>query len=409
MTNEVFWQGIPDREKTAANRSKAFCMFHRGACRMAMRYEDDTNYPNKLLATEFDRDLVDEVHEDARCSRRLDPFSQRFMKDFDGDIDNATAAAEIKCINEEWRDETVQIELTHSRFRKFVVGRSNQVACVDMNSTNQYMFGMKLEEQERRFKHLKPVSEVAAGEDNAGDKTAEGEDQDATTEVKANPKKRVRASSNWDMFRKRRCLGVPKKKQAKPQQMSTAYWSLSAEDQERLTDMAEENTYKKKENKSGNVTRRRQSVHEKRSSNAADGSSALNVMPSATSRISWEDVPALKAAQREAAAARRNRIKEDEVALLEHDKAGGCGAMEAEGIAAKFESMPEETGSEMKMGFPADTCQQITYSSATFACLKCKEKARALLALDSKGGNHAVAALRAVANAAWEECVFNCP
>ena len=114
----------------------------RSAARAHKLKSDNRNYPMTLAATPWRRDLVLEVNEDAKCPKRLCPWSRDVMAWFGNDAGSAACRAHLVATNLVARDENVGIENKFARLRSFVLTKSVQMKRVDISGMQQFWVGL---------------------------------------------------------------------------------------------------------------------------------------------------------------------------------------------------------------------------------------------------------------------------
>ena len=124
MTSTKYWKGVTHSQRSQSLEIMATKELVKSAARAHKLKSDNRNYPMKLAATPWRRDLVPVVNEDAKCPKRLCPWSRAVMAWFGNDAGSAACRAHLVATNVAARDENVGIENKFSRIRRFLFSES---------------------------------------------------------------------------------------------------------------------------------------------------------------------------------------------------------------------------------------------------------------------------------------------
>ena len=142
MTSTTYWKGVPGSQRSHSLEIIATKELVRSAARAHKIKSDNRNYPVKLAATPWRRDLVPVVNEDAKCPKRLCPWSRAVMAWFGNDAGSAACRAHLVATNLVARDENVGVENKFSRLWRFVLKKSLQTKRVDVSGMQQFWVGL---------------------------------------------------------------------------------------------------------------------------------------------------------------------------------------------------------------------------------------------------------------------------
>ena len=142
MTSTTCWKAVPRSQRCSSLEILATKELVKTAARAHKLKSDAQNYPVKLAATPWRPDLILVVNEDAKCPKRLCPWSRAVMTWFNNDAGSLACRAHLVATNVAARDENVGIESKFSRIRRFVIGKSVQQKRVDMCGLQQYWIGL---------------------------------------------------------------------------------------------------------------------------------------------------------------------------------------------------------------------------------------------------------------------------
>ena len=95
MTSTTYWKGVTHSQRSQSLEIMATKELVKSAARAHKLKSDNQNYPMKLAATPWRRDLVLEVNEDAKCPKRLCPWSRDVMAWFGNDAGSAACRAHL--------------------------------------------------------------------------------------------------------------------------------------------------------------------------------------------------------------------------------------------------------------------------------------------------------------------------
>ena len=132
MKDPEAWPCIPPHARTSRARALAFAMMARGSARANASIDELDNYPFATFDAIGDAERAAAIVSDAKCKcDRVDPWTKRVVQDNNYDLTTPAAQADLLVSAHGARVENVQIELKHSKNRRFVVDRSVQAPVVD--------------------------------------------------------------------------------------------------------------------------------------------------------------------------------------------------------------------------------------------------------------------------------------
>ena len=126
MTFTTCWKAVPRSQRNSSLQTLATKELARTAARAHKLKSDAQNYPVKLAATPWRADLIPVVNDDAKCMRRLYPWSRAVMTGFGIDAGAVACKAHLVATNVAARDESVGIENRNARIRRYTLSKSLQ-------------------------------------------------------------------------------------------------------------------------------------------------------------------------------------------------------------------------------------------------------------------------------------------
>ena len=196
MRSPDAWEWLPMQERTHSARSVLFLALARGSSRVHTLQDSRTNYPYKLLACTSCPEVLPHIQRDRGCPRRMDEWSHDFLVHYP-DVTAPDAQADIHATNLLAREETLRIERMHARLRRYLLGRSVQCRCVDIDALNHHWVSTLLNEFSKGLwskgpKSSQPMPRVDGGPDDVGRPEREVEDPP--------PAKKRRHLSAWNVY-----------------------------------------------------------------------------------------------------------------------------------------------------------------------------------------------------------------
>ena len=99
MATTTYWKGVPRSHRSSTLEIMAVKELVKSAARAHKIKSYNQNYPVKLAATPWRRDLVPVVNEDAKCPKRLCPWSRAVMAWFGNDAGSAACRVHLVATN----------------------------------------------------------------------------------------------------------------------------------------------------------------------------------------------------------------------------------------------------------------------------------------------------------------------
>ena len=129
----------------------------------------------------------------------------------------------------------VQIEMKHSKNRRFVVDRSVQAPVVDADGVNRFWCQNHVDEEQRHYRDYREAEQSRAGRKRKGGpgSTDGAVDAEDGSHKKKQGRKKTKLRNPWDEFRSQCTLG---RKETPPSHktMSAWYWGLSEQEWDKL-------------------------------------------------------------------------------------------------------------------------------------------------------------------------------
>ena len=231
MESTQFWDVLPRNARTQRVRTRCFKHLARGRARMVAEKRAQTNYPRKLVASVLDESgsLAAAVLDDAKCPRRLCPWSRSFVEFHKADITCADAKAELHGVGEDGRGEDVAIERSHAVVRRFLTRKSVQSKAVDLQSLQGHwvVSGLQFSGASRRDMSNNILRKWRRASQSQLPALADAPQQGS----------RKRKLSRWDIFRGQQAVGLSLAERPKQKEVARLYRALLPDELEELDKM----------------------------------------------------------------------------------------------------------------------------------------------------------------------------
>ena len=137
MRDEEQWDSIPSEERSIKRQTQIYQMLARSCSRAMNSIRQHENYPYKMFGRLEKPSLAPAILEDAKCPKRLDPWSKSFGDHYSQNITCTEALMDLRAAAILAKEETVHIEKQHSWLCRFVFSRAAQSRYLDLAGLNE--------------------------------------------------------------------------------------------------------------------------------------------------------------------------------------------------------------------------------------------------------------------------------